>query len=250
MRSSPKCTCACGSVPLAERAPSSAGGRRGARTAAPSTAQREHVILLHGIWMRGITLLPLARRLRHAGYSVETIDYASVFRGIGPAVEALRERMRSADSGAVHLVGHSLGSLVALEAARGVRGLPKGRIVCIGSPLRGSAVARTLASVPGGRLLLGQSAPPLLSGLDAWKSARAVGVIAGRLPFGLGVTIGPLSAPHDGTVSVSETRLAGIADHVVVDASHTGLLFSGEVADLTVNFLRDARFPSSDAEGA
>ena len=26
-------------------------------------------------------------------------------------------------------------------------------------------------------------------------------MIAGRLPFGLGVTIGPLSAPHDGTVA-------------------------------------------------
>lgn len=220
------------------------GRRRPDATAQPAIAPRhEHVILLHGIWMRGITLLPLARRLRSAGYSVETIDYASVFRGIGPAVATLRERMLRSDAEAVHLVGHSLGSLVALEAARGVRGLPKGRIVCIGAPLRGSAVARSLASVPGGRLLLGQSAPPLLSGIEAWRSARPVGVIAGRLPYGLGVTIGPLSSPHDGTVSVAETQLKGIADHVVVNASHTGLLLSGEVADLTADFLRDARFP-------
>lgn len=213
--------------------------------AAPAQARREHVILLHGIWMRGITLLPLARRLRNAGYSVETIDYASVFRGVAPAVEALRERMRAADAAAVHLVGHSLGGIVALEATRGVRGLPKGRIVSLGSPLRGSAVARGLASVPGGRLLLGYSAEPLLDGLGAWKGTRRVGVIAGRLPFGLGVSIGALSAPHDGTVSVSETQLPGIADHVTVDASHTGLLFSGEVAELTVAFLRDAHFSQS-----
>lgn len=209
------------------------------RAAAPA---REHVILLHGIWMRGITLLPLARRLRGAGYSVETIDYASVFRGVAPAVEALRERMRAADAAAVHLVGHSLGGIVALEATRGVRGLPKGRIVSLGSPLRGSAVARGLASVPGGKLLLGHSAEPLLDGLDDWRGSRKVGVIAGRMPFGLGVSIGALSAPHDGTVSVSETRLRGIADHVTVAASHTGLLFSAEVADLTIAFLRDARF--------
>ncbi|WP_291213477.1 alpha/beta fold hydrolase [Dokdonella sp.] len=220
-------------------------GRRRDTPPQAASVQHEHVILLHGIWMRGITLLPLARRLRAVGYTVETIDYASVFRGIGPAVETLRERMRRADAEAVHLVGHSLGSLVALEAARGVRGLPKGRIVCIGAPLRGSAVARGLASVPGGKLLLGQSAAPLLSGLDAWRSNRPVGVIAGRLPFGLGVTIGPLSSPHDGTVSVSETQLPGIADHVVVDASHTGLLLSGEVADLTTGFLRDAHFSSA-----
>ena len=66
-----------------------------------------------------------------------------------------------------HVVGASFGGLVALEATRGVRGLPKGRIVSLGSPLRGSAVARGLASVPSGRLLLGHSAEPLLDGLDA-----------------------------------------------------------------------------------
>lgn len=209
--------------------------------AAEEGVAQEHVILLHGIWMRGITLMPLARRLRQAGYSVETIDYASVFRGIGPAVGKLRERML-AHEGAVHLVGHSLGSLVALEATRGVRRLPKGRIVCIGPPLRGSAVARALTAFPGGRLLLGHSAEPLLVGVDAWTGVRNVGVIAGRLPFGLGITLGPLMAPHDGTVSVEETRLEGISDHRTVAASHTGLLFSSEVADLTLAFLRSGRF--------
>jgi len=204
----------------------------------------EHVILLHGIWMRGITLQMLARRLRNTGYSVETIDYASVFRGIGPAVEHLRNRLRAVDADAVHVVGHSLGSLVALEAMRKSRGLPQGHVVCLGAPLRGSSVARALAAVPGGRLLLGQSAPPLLSGIAPWKSARRVGVIAGCLPYGLGVSIGSLRAPHDGTVSVEETQLPGIADHCTVAASHTGLLFSSEVADLTVAFLREGRFPA------
>jgi pimeloyl-ACP methyl ester carboxylesterase len=217
---------------------------RAGRTPRPAvdSVPREHVILLHGIWMRGITLLPLARRLRQAGYTVETIDYASVFRGIQPAVARLRERMQAQDADAVHLVGHSLGSLVALEATRGVRGLPKGGIVCIGPPLRGSAVARALTGFPGGRLLLGQSAEPLIEGVEAWKGSRPVGVIAGKLPFGLGITLGPLVAPHDGTVSVEETQLAGISDHRTVAASHTGLLFSSEVADLTVAFLRAGQF--------
>lgn len=225
----------------ASRRPIDPGTARASRTA-DDPVPREHVILLHGIWMRGITLLPLARRLRQAGYSVETIDYASVFRGIQPAVARLRDRMLAQEASAVHLVGHSLGSLVALEAARGVRGLPKGSIVCIGPPLRGSAVARALTGFPGGRLLLGQSAEPLLEGVDAWKGSRRVGVIAGKLPFGLGITLGPLVAPHDGTVSVEETQLAGITDHRTVAASHTGLLFSSEVADLTVAFLRAGQF--------
>ena len=62
---------------------------------------------------------------------------------------------------------------------------------------------------------------------------------------GLGITLGPLVAPHDGTVSVEETRLDGISDHHTVAASHTGLLFSSEVADLTLAFLRDGCFVPS-----
>lgn len=202
----------------------------------------EHVILLHGIWMRGITLQPLARRLRHAGYAVETFDYASVFGGVAAAITRLRERMRALDSGQVHLVGHSLGALVALEAVRGVHTLPPGNVVCIGAPLRGSAAARGLVALPGGRWLLGQSAHALLDGVVAWNGARRVGVIAGRLPFGFGFVFGTLAPPHDGTVTVAETQLPGIADHRIVAASHTGLLLSAEVAALTVDFLRDGRF--------
>ena len=35
-----------------------------------ASTRNQHVILLHGIWMRGITLQLLARRVRAAGYSL------------------------------------------------------------------------------------------------------------------------------------------------------------------------------------
>ena len=40
-----------------------------------------------------------------------------------------------------------------------------------------------------------------------------------------------------------ETRLPGLADHRVLPASHTGMIFSSEVAALAAGFLRDGRFP-------
>ena len=43
-------------------------------------------------------------------------------------------------------------------------------------------------------------------------------------------------------MAVEETRLAGVKDHVVVDASHSGLLFSPEAAGQAVAFLRDGAF--------
>lgn len=228
-----------------------------AKTAAPRTRARksvraprraynarmtEHVILLHGVWMRGLTLFSLARRLRAAGYTVDVFDYASVFGDATRTFERLRTRMREAEADRVHLVGHSLGGIVALEATRRMRDLPRGHIVCLGPPLRGSSVARLLAHLPGGRWILGSNHHVLVSGVERWDGSRPVGVVAGQMPFGLGITIGALTAPHDGTVAVEETRLGGLADHCTVDATHTGLLFSPDVADLTAGFLRHGRF--------
>lgn len=202
---------------------------------------RERVILLHGIWMRGLSLWPLAARLRDAGFEVEAFDYASVAGGPGRATRRLRARM-GAGRGPVHLVGHSLGGLIALLAVAGANDLPPGRIVCLGSPLRGSGAARGLVRWPGGRWLLGRSGTILREGLPAWDGARAVGMIAGSRPLGLGHVVGTLPRPNDGTVAVEETRLPGLSDHCELPVTHTGLLFSAEAARRVVNFLREGRF--------
>jgi hypothetical protein len=100
-----------------------------------------------------------------------------------------------------------------------------------------------LAHFPGGRWMLGSNHAKLVAGVERWDGTRPVGVVAGRMPFGLGISLGALlTAPHDGTVSVEETRLAGLSDHCTVDATHTGLLFSPDVADRTISFLRSGRF--------
>ncbi|MEO7200956.1 MAG: alpha/beta fold hydrolase [Dokdonella sp.] len=203
----------------------------------------EHVILLHGIWMRGISLLPLAHRLRDAGFVVQAFDYASVTGRNATAGHRLAERMLATGADRVHLVGHSLGGLLALNTLSKIDGLPDGRIVCLGSPLLGSDAARSIVRVPGARYLLGYSGKVLLQGLSQWQGTRSVGVIAGARALGLGGMVGHLSKPHDGTVSVAETRLPGIADHCVVNASHTGLLISAEVAGLTAGFLHQGMFP-------
>ena len=201
----------------------------------------DHVILLHGLWMRGFTLAALRRRLADAGYAVEPFDYASVFRDPQVSIERLSARVRSVTDGRVHLVGHSLGGLLALQALQHEPGLIGGHVVCLGVPLRGSAVARGVARLPGGSFLLGRNLDMLRNGIARWEGRQAVGAIAGRLPIGFGVALGALASPHDGTVSVAETELPGLADHVVVPATHTGLLFSQQAAEQTIAFLRGAR---------
>jgi len=202
----------------------------------------DHIILLHGLWMRAFTLAALRRRLAGAGYAVELFDYASVFRSPEVSIEHLLRRAQSVRDRNLHFVGHSLGGLIAMQALQRQPGLTSGRVVCLGSPLRGSAVARGIASVPGGALVIGKHLGILRTGLERWDGGQEVGSIAGRLPIGLGSAIGGLGSPHDGTVSVAETELPGLTDHCVVPATHTGLLFSAAAAEQAVAFLRRGRF--------
>ena len=210
---------------------------------------RDHVILLHGIWMRGFTLAPFARRLRAAGFaSIETLDYASLSGTLEVAVERLAARVRARDEDTVHIVGHSLGGMLAVEFALRNAQVSSGRIVCLGSPLRGSAAARGVNRVPVARMIMGHSADILSRGFEQWDGRRELGVIAGRTPLGLGRFVGALDGPHDGTVSVAETMLPGITDHCIVAATHSGLVFSDEVAQRVATFLRSGRFPPVGVE--
>jgi len=54
---------------------------------------------------------------------------------------------------------------------------------------------------------------------------------------------GVLDCPHDGTVTVEETKLPCMAGHVTVDASHTWIMNHPEVIDRTLAFV-DAAFQS------
>lgn len=206
-----------------------------------------HIILLHGLWMRGFALGMLHRRLIEEGFRVHRFDYMSVAATQEHILKRLRTEMTGYAPDPVHLVGHSLGGLLALRACADPTGLPPGRIVCLGSPLKGSASARRFAEFGrGGEALLGHNRALLEYGFERWDGPRELGVIAGRTPVGLGAMLGQVAGAHDGTVAVDETRLPGMTDHCVVEATHTGLLFSQEVARLVAEFLREGHFGSPE----
>lgn len=203
--------------------------------------QTRQVILIHGLWLRGFTLGPLGRRLRAAGLEPHTVDYASVRHGPERAAERVARRL--ADAGApVHLVGHSLGGLVALKALSLSGPGQVGRVVCLGTPLAGSAAARGLLRWRLGGALLGRARPFLEHGVGSVAGHVAVGMVAGTRALGLGRFFGAGPGPSDGTVAVAETRVPGLAGHVEVHTSHTGLLFSADAARHVAAFLQTGRF--------
>lgn len=204
----------------------------------PAAANR--VLLLHGIWNAKAWLGPLAARLRREGFVPEVFGYASVFGGPEVAVPRLVARLR--DSEPVAVLGHSLGGLIALEALRRSPGLPVTRVVCLGSPLRGSGAARGLAGRAWTAPALGRSASLLQSGFERWDGQPQVGMVAGNVAHGLGRYFARFEGESDGTVALEETRLPGLAAHCVVASSHSGLVFSDAAARQAAHFLREGRF--------
>ena len=203
--------------------------------------ETRRVVLLHGLWMPGIAMQWFAAQLSAAGFVPEIFSYHSVTDGPDNAVPRLVECLRK--GGEAHIVAHSLGGMIALQALCNDPGLPVSRIVCMGSPLKGSGAASGMLRWPLASLMLGRSATLLQGGFPCWQGHAEVGVIAGSVPHGLGALFAGFHEAHDGTVAVSETRLEGVTDHVELAASHSGLLFSAEAARHAIAFLRDGRFP-------
>jgi pimeloyl-ACP methyl ester carboxylesterase len=202
------------------------------------------VVTVHGLWMRGTSMGVLRRRLEPRGFQLHHFSYRSVAGSLAANAAELAAYIDGIGGDTVHLVGHSLGGV--LICAMLERCLPArvGRVVCLGSPLRGSRTAARLTRWPGGRHLIGRCLGDVHArgGFEAWRSGVEVGSIAGRIPLGVGRLLGAFSEPNDGTVAVEETRIAGLADHVVLPVSHVALLWSSEVAAQVEHFLRHGRF--------
>lgn len=203
----------------------------------------ETAVLVHGLWYRGLGMLPLARRLRRRGLETARPSWPTLRGDFLDSADRLADAAAGLGGSPLHFVGHSLGGLLVLKLLErhGDR-LPPGRVVLLGCPVRGSGVARRMAATPGLRALLGGSSSALTGGFAHAPPDRELGVIAGTAGVGAGRVLGGLPKPHDGTVAAAETALPGSADRLELPVTHTGLVLSGAVAREVAAFMRHGRF--------
>jgi len=203
----------------------------------------ENVVFVHGLWMMGADMTLLRRRIHQQHFSVHQFSYPSLRSSPLENAVLLQKFLKSLDGQTVHFVAHSLGGLVLRHLFHLYPDLRYGRVVMLGTPHTGSAVARVLTRTAWGRLILGKSTDHgLLGDVPEWRVKNALGVIAGNRAFGAGRLVYRFEGENDGTVAVAETRLDGITDHLILPSTHTGLIFNKEVAEQVCLFIKQNCF--------
>jgi len=216
----------------------------------PANPTQDGTVLLHGMSRTSRSLRKMQAALEAAGFATLNQDYASRRK----ALEALADDIHPAIAGfangidgSVHFVCHSMGGLLARVYLARYRPQRLGRVVMLGTPNGGSEIADRLKDFSAYRAFFGPAGQQLGTLRDAAIDAilpsvdYSVGIIAGNRSI-YPITSFVLPKPHDGRVSVENTGIDGMADHIVVGTSHPWLVRNREAIAQTIAFLSDGRF--------
>jgi hypothetical protein len=173
---------------------------------------QDGVVLLHAISRTTRSLNKMQAAVEAAGFVTLTPAYASRHKALEPLAE--------------DILGH---------------------VVMLGTPNGGSEMADRLKNFAPYRAFFGPAGQQLGTERDAATEAMLppvaypVGIIAGDR------SIDPFASmflpkPHDGRVSVANTKLDGMTDHVVVHSAHPFLVRNGDAIAQTIAFLKNGTF--------
>jgi pimeloyl-ACP methyl ester carboxylesterase len=218
-------------------------------SAATALAQ-EYVVLLHGLCRTSRSMEPMRKALVQAGYCVTNLDYPSrtaTIEELGESVvgSALAD-CRARGAARIHFVTHSLGGILVRSYFARHSAHDLGRVVMLGPPNQGSEVVDRLGSWPLFSLIngpagreLGTSPGSLPNRLGA--PSFCVGIIAGNRSIHR-INSLLIPGPDDGKVSVERTKLSGMADHIVISATHPFIMRNRKVIHQTMEFLQNGKF--------
>jgi pimeloyl-ACP methyl ester carboxylesterase len=195
-------------------------------------SQRERIVVVHGLGSNWLVMYPLCARLQAAGYRVDNWTYPSWQANVEFHAQKLREFLRTecAADCRVHLLAHSMGSIL-VRAALAMGPLPNlGRVVLLAPPNHGTPLATLAGKWFGGVF----PCVPQLS--DRPES------FVNQLPACLPVELGVIAARYDFLVPIASTHLAGERAHQVLFATHSSLVLSRRVVKMIDSFLQTGEF--------
>jgi pimeloyl-ACP methyl ester carboxylesterase len=191
--------------------------------------------------------------LRQSGLTTLNVDYASRKKPIEALAADIHRPIAEfalATDGPIHIVAHSMAGLLARAYIARHRPVRLGRVVMLGTPNGGSEVADFLKRFALYRAFYGPAGQQLTTARDPTLRSLppldyAVGIIAGIRTLDPFASCFILPRPNDGQVSLQSCKLQGMADHIAIEASHTGLVRDPAAIAQTIAFLDSGRFKSS-----
>ncbi|NNF68040.1 MAG: alpha/beta hydrolase [Gammaproteobacteria bacterium] len=214
----------------------------------------ECVILLHGLGRTASSMKRMEEGLSSGGYLVANIGYDSRSGPIRELAEKAipqgLEKCREGDAGTIHFVTHSLGGILlrAFLEKNTIKEL--GRSVMLAPPNQGSAAVDVYRRIPGFGLVNGDA------GFELGTDDKSVPLSLGPVSFDVGIiagdrTIDPLTSkmlanPDDGKVSVTDTKVEGMNDFLLVHRSHAFIMKAKDVIWQTKHYLTHGQFDHAD----
>lgn len=208
----------------------------------------ECVILLHGLARSDSSFTKLASILNDHGYTTINYDYPSTEYKVDKlAQDAITYALTQCpDQSEIHFVTHSMGGILVRQylTVNTIENL--GRVVMLGPPNKGSEVVDNLKDVPGFKLINGPAGMQLGTGEMSVPNKLGaanfeLGVVAGTRSINL-ILSTMLPGQDDGKVTVENTKLEGMNDHITMPVTHPFMMKNNQVIAQVLHFLKNGYF--------
>ncbi len=203
--------------------------------AAADVARQELVVLIHGFAAPSWVMFSLAKALRKAGYRTKLWSYSTFQGRLRDHSERFAEELAKLASqpevSKLHVVAHSMGTIVARGALRKLKLDKLGRVVLLAPPNRGVNWAKWFG--------------PLLKYLipTVYDLSSSPTSYVNNLPTPDQWFVGVIRADFDLLVPRFSVELSEQMDFMTFPTLHSGLLFRRDVAAAVREFLQTGAFP-------
>jgi pimeloyl-ACP methyl ester carboxylesterase len=209
---------------------------------------KECVILLHGLAKTNHSMEKISNSLEDEGYITVNYDYPSRTNSIDNLAQThIKKALEQCPKRAtIHFVTHSMGGILVRQYLHTNKVNHLGKVVMLGPPNQGSEVVDKLHELPGYAQLGGPAALELGTDGDSVPAQLGpanfdLGIIAGSRSINL-VLSTLLPNQDDGKVSVDNTKLSGMNDHITLPVTHPFMMKNNKVISEIKHFLKNGVF--------